>query len=119
MNTIDIHNGWVRNLEWQAKKQAQLDRVYEREYNKSSSSSYNKSSYSNNDEITKLGSRISLLESKINRIEERIDDLHDKIVSMDEGNGLFVFAPDQNVNASVAFKLSEDQFKELLRSINR
>ena len=120
MNTIDIHNGWVRNLEWQAKKQAQLDRVYEKEYNRNSS--YNNNNYTSsysNDEITKLGCRISALESRINRVEEKIDDLYNKVVSLDEGNGLFVFTPDQNVNAPVAFKLTDYQFKELMRSINR
>ena len=46
MNTIDIHDGWVKNLEWEAKKQAQLDSIYEKERSKYSSlNSYN--NYSN------------------------------------------------------------------------
>ena len=112
MNTIDIHNGWVRNLEWQAKKQAQLDNIYDNERIK-----YH--SYSMNENNTNIYARLSSIESRLNRIEDKIDELHDIVVNLDECNGLFTFAPSQNVKASVAFSLSEHQFKELIRQINK
>ena len=110
MNTIDIHDGWVKNLEWEAKKQAQLDSIYEKERSKySSSNSYN--NYSND------SSRLDALEKRISNLERRVNKLHDKLVTLDEGNGLFVFAPNQNVKANIAFTLTENQFRELIESI--
>lgn len=111
MNTIDIHNGWVENLEWEAKKQAQLDSIYEKERSKySSSNSYNNDYSSDN-------SRLDALEKRISKLERRVNKLHDKLVTLDEGNGLFVFAPNQNIKANIAFTLTENQFRELIESI--
>ena len=112
MNTIDIHNGWVKNLEWQAKKQAQLDNIYDNERSKYSSCSRNENN-------TNVYTRLSAIESRLDRIENKVDELHDIVVNLDECNGLFTFAPSQNVKASVAFSLSEHQFKELIRQINK
>lgn len=112
MNTIDIHNGWVKNLEWQAKKQAQLDNIYDNERLK-----YH--SYSQNQNNTDMYARLSAIECRLDRIEKKVDELHDMIVRFDESNGLFVFAPNQNVKANVAFSLSENQFEELIRQINK
>ena len=110
MNTIDIHDGWAKNLEWEAKKQAQLDSIYEKERSKySSSNSYN--NYSND------SSRLDALEKRISKLERRVNKLHDKLVTLNEGNGLFVFAPNQNVKANIAFTLTENQFRELIESI--
>ena len=111
MNTIDIHDGLVENLKWEAKKQAQLDIIYEKERSKySSSNSYNNDYSSDN-------SRLDALEKRISNLERKVDDLHDKLVTLNEGNGLFVFAPNQNVKANIAFTLTENQFRELMESI--
>lgn len=106
MNTIDIHDGWAKNLEWEAKKQAQLDSIYEKERNKYSSSNL----YDDN-------SRLDALEKRISKLERRVNKLYNKLVTLNEGNGLFVFAPNQNVKANVAFTLTENQFRELIESI--
>lgn len=113
MNTIDIHNGWVKNLEWQVKKQAQLDNIYDNERIKYPSYSII------NETDTNICAKLSTIENRLNRIENKIDELHDIVVNLDEGNGLFTFAPSQNVEASVAFSLSEHQFKELIKQINK
>ena len=110
MNTIDIHDGLIENLKWEAKKQAQLDSIYEKERSKYSSSNSYKN-YSNDN------SRLDALEKRISNLERKVDDLHDKLVNLNEGNGLFVFAPNQNVKANVAFTLTENQFRELIESI--
>ena len=111
MNTIDIHDGLVENLKWEAKKQAQLDSIYEKERSKYSSSNLYDDNYSNDN------SRLDALEKRISNLERKVDDLHDKLVNLNEGNGLFVFAPNQNVKANVAFTLTENQFRELIESI--
>ena len=75
MNTIDIHDGLVENLKWEAKKQAQLDIIYEKERSKYSSlNSYN--NYSN------YNSRLDALEKRISNLERKVDDLHDKLVTL-------------------------------------
>ena len=110
MNTIDIHDGLVENLKWEAKKQAQLDIIYEKERSKYySSNSYN--NYSNDN------SRLNALEKRISNLERRVNKLYNKLVTLNEGNGLFVFAPNQNVKANIAFTLTENQFRELIESI--
>ena len=111
MNTIDIHDGLVENLKWEAKKQAQLDSIYEKERSKYSSSNLYDDNYSNDN------SRLNALEKRISNLERKVDDLHDKLVNLNEGNGLFVFAPNQNVKANIAFTLTENQFRELIESI--
>lgn len=112
MNTIDIHNGWVKNLEWQAKKQAQLDHVYDNERLKYPS-------YPQSQNNADVYARLSAIECRLDRIENKVDELHDMIVRFDECNGLFVFAPNQNVKANIAFSLSENQFEELIRQISK
>lgn len=112
MNTIDIHDGWVKNLEWQAKKQAQLDNIYDNERSKYSSCSRNENN-------TNVYTRLSAIESRLDRLENKVDMLHDIVVNFDECHGLFTFAPSQNVKANVAFSLSEHQFEELIRQINK
>lgn len=111
MNTIDIHDGLVENLKWEAKKQAQLDSIYEKERSKYSSSNLYDDNYSNDN------SRLDALEKRISKLERRVNKLYNKLVTLNEGNGLFVFAPNQNVKANVAFTLTENQFRELIESI--
>ena len=114
MNTMDIHDGYVRNLEWQARKQAELDRIYDECYSKgfNNNNQQNVSKTNNTD-----NSKLSLLEERLSRIEKSITELHDLVVNKNNSNGLFVFAPNQNVNASVAFPLTEYQFNELINRI--
>lgn len=115
MNTIDIHEGLVANLEWEAKKQAELDAIYESERRKYSS--YYSASEPDYDDYN--DERMSSLEERLDTIESKIDKLYDLVVERSESNGLFVFAPEKNVNANLAFTLTDDQFKELIRSINK
>lgn len=112
MNSIDMRNGFVKNLEWGAKKQAQLDSIYENERKK-----YNNQS---NQEESNVNTRLNALEQRCSRIESRLNELHDMIVTnpcTKIGDNLFVFAPNQNVNAGVAFSLTESQFNELVKKI--
>ena len=36
MNTIDMHNAMVNNMEWEARKAAELDAIYDKRYNECS-----------------------------------------------------------------------------------
>lgn len=113
MNTIDINEGFARNLEWQARKQAELDDIYDKARNKHTSYSYN------NDNPNDVSVRLSAIENTLSRIETKINSIYDFVINPNECDKLFVFAPSQNVKANVAFNLSEEQFKELIRQINR
>lgn len=115
MNTIDIHDGYVRNLEWWARKQAELDRIYDECYRNGSNNNNQQQSTSKTNNTD--NSKLSLLEKRLSRIEKSITELHDLVVNKNNSNGLFVFAPNQNVNASVAFPLTEYQFNELINRI--
>lgn len=112
MNSVDMRNGFVKNLEWEAKKQAQLDSIYANERKK----------YNNqlNQGESNVNTRLNALEQRCSRIESRLNELHDMIVTnpcTKIGDNLFVFAPNQNVNAGVAFSLTESQFNELVKKI--
>lgn len=114
MNSNDMRNGFVKNLEWEAKKQAQLDSIYENERKKYNNQS-NSQGRGNN-----VNTRLNALEQRCARIESRLNELHDMIVTNPcpkIGNNLFVFAPNQNVNAGIAFSLTESQFNELVKKI--
>lgn len=109
MNTIDIHEGLARNLDYEAKSQAKLDDIYNR-----SRKNYipcNNQSYNNDKAI------LSMIESRLSCIENKIDKLYEMMVTMKESNGLFVFAPEGNVNSAVSFQLSDIQFKEMMTNI--
>lgn len=121
MNSIDMRNGFVRNLEWQAKKQVQLDAIYENERRRlmspisysttTTSSTSSNSSASNNYNA----SRIAALEKRCEKIEKRLDKMEDMIVCNDDK--LFVFAPESTVNAGVSLTLTNQQFRELVKKI--
>jgi hypothetical protein len=104
----------VENYEFEARNQAKLDAIYERERSKYSSlfnnnQSDNNSNYDN--------TRLSYIENRLNCIENRINELHGMIINIKESNGLFVFAPKGNINSAVSFQLSESQFREMMNSI--
>ena len=115
MNTIDIHDGMIANLEWEAKHAAKLDHIYETERNRFISDSFNNSQQNSNN--GSIGVKMSMIENRLDMIESRINSLHEMFVGQVESGGLFVFAPNQNVRANMAFTLTDEQFKQLIESI--
>lgn len=113
MNSIDFNESCVRNMIWDAKKQAEVDATYEREMKKYGSKNNNLNYYFNSSSIE---NRLLNLENKINSLEERMKDL---VIGFNNSNGLFVFAPDQNITSNFAFSLSDDQFKEIINKMNK
>ena len=112
MNTIDIHDGLIRNLEFEARKNAQLDNIYENERIKYP--------YCPETQNTNMYNKLSSIENRLSIIENRIEELHDIVVNLNEGNGLFTFSKNQNVKEQTAsFSLSESQFKELIKMISK
>lgn len=117
MNTIDIHNGLVENQEWEARHQAKLEHIYRTEVNK-----YNNRPVYNNDNSNSscnTEARISAIERRLDSIENRLSEVHRMFTSTheSESNGLFVFAPHQNVNANIALTMTDCQLQELIKSI--
>lgn len=118
MNTIDMHNGMVNNMEWEARKSAELDAIYNKRFNECMGidNNYKYQSYDNEDDSEDM----SYINERLDSIEEKIDDLKNLIVSCtSNNNGLFVFAPKKNINAGVSFGLTESQFNDLLRRISK
>lgn len=114
MNTIDMHNGMVNNMKWEARKAAELDVIYNNHYNECSGN--NKSFYRQYDDPIDM----SYFDERLDSIERKIDELRDLIVdSTSNNNGLFVFAPKKNINAGVSFGLTENQFNALLGRISK
>lgn len=114
MNSIDFNESCVRNMIWDAKKQAEIDATYEREMKKYNRGKNNNSNYYSNS--SNIESRLLNLENRINSLEERIKDL---VIGFNNSNGLFVFAPDQNITSNFAFSLSDEQFKEIINKMNK
>lgn len=115
MNTIDMHNAMVNNMEWEARKAAELDVIYDKRYNECSgnNSHYENQSYNNPVDMSSVNERLD-------SIERKIDELRNLIVSSTSNNReLFVFAPKKNINAGVSFGLTENQFNALLRRISK
>ena len=113
MNSIDFNESCVRNMIWDAKKQAEVDTTYEREMKKYRSKNNNNSNYYNHSSIE---NRLLNLENRINSLEERMKEL---VIGFNNSNGLFVFAPDQNITSNFAFSLSDEQFKEIINKMNK
>lgn len=113
MNSIDFNESCVRNMIWDAKKRAEVDVTYERELKKYRSKNNNSNYYSNPSNIE---NRLLNLENRINSLEERMKDL---VIGFNNSNGLFVFAPDQNITSNFAFSLSDEQFKEIINKMNK
>ena len=79
MNTADIYDGMMRNMEFQARNDARLDAIYDREYKRQT----NQMNYNNQDTA-----RLNAIESRLTDIENRLNKLQDMIVS--DQNNLFV-----------------------------
>lgn len=111
MNTIDMHNGMVNNMKWEARKAAELNAIYNECID--NNRHYNNQSYGNSVDMSSVNRRLD-------SIERKIDELRDLIVDSTSNNGeLFVFAPKKNINAGVSFGLTENQFNALLRRISK
>ena len=113
MNSIDFNESCVRNMIWDAKKQAEVDATYERERKKYRGENNKPNYYSNSSSIE---NRLLNLENKIDSLEERMKEL---VIGFNNSNGLFVFAPDQNITSNFAFSLSDEQFKEIINKMNK
>lgn len=118
MNSEDWHNGMVRNMEWEARKAAQLDAIYEQERAKYASSTtqhtlqnFNKSNDQNN----------NVNSDKLARLEARVDKLYEMFGNRQEqytGNGLFVIAKEgTNVFARQNITLTDKQFEMLMSKL--
>lgn len=114
MNTIDLHNGMINNMEWEARKAAELNAIYNNRYNECSGN--NDSFGCQYDDPIDM----SYVNERLDSIERKIDELRNLIVdSTSNNNGLFVFAPNKNINAGVSFGLTENQFNALLGRISK
>lgn len=113
MNTIDMHNGMVNNMEWDAKKSAELAAIHNKRYNECiNNDRQNNQSYNNTD--------MSSINRRLDSIERKIDNLQNLIINSTSNSGeLFVFAPKKNINAGVSFGLTEAQFNALLKRISK
>lgn len=118
MNSEDMYNGAVRNMEWSARKAAQLDAIYEQERAKYASSTtqhtlqnFNKSNDQNNNVNT----------DRLARLEARVDKLYEMFGNRQEqytGNGLFVIAKEgTNVFAPQNITLTDKQFEMLMSKL--
>lgn len=111
MNSIDIFNACMNNQRLYAKKQAEIDAIYEnerRKYGLSDSSNTiitHEYSYSD-DEVSR----------RLDRIESRIDKLYEIIGNNNNESKLFVCL-DGNVKCKKAISLTDDQFKMLIEKI--
>ena len=68
MNTADIYDGMMRNMEFQARNDARLDAIYDREYKRQT----NQMNYNNQDTA-----RLNAIESRLSDIEKRLNKLQD------------------------------------------
>lgn len=139
MNSQDWHEGMVRNQEWEVKRQAKLDALYERErakyYSAPTVSStpapvyqapvVNTPTTSSEAEYFKGSSNVPVstsdINARLNRIEARIDKLYEMIAVKPNNNTsdkLFVIASnDTTVFSNQAFTLTDDQFNALMSKI--
>ena len=120
MNSEDWNNGMVRNMEWEARKAAQLDAIYEQERAKYASSTtqhtlqnFNKSNDQNN----------NVNSDRLARLEARIDKLYEMFGNMKEQqctscDGLFVIAnKGANVFSPHSITLTDKQFEMLMSKL--
>jgi hypothetical protein len=121
MNSEDFNRGMVRNMEWEAKKAAQLDALYESERRK-----YDNVYGNNNSSYQQPSNNYpSDIESRLKRIENRIDKLYELIGQKNDNpltnvsDKLFVFAPEANVTANQSISLTDAQFQYMMSMIMR
>lgn len=127
MNSADIFNGYMNNIRVEAKRQAEIDAIYEAERAKyrtpapqpqsqvkivTRTSNNNTLSRSDNDSLSK----------KIDKLERRIDKLYEIIGCKNDNSicaedKLFVYAPKADIHAQQVISLSDEQFKILMKSI--
>lgn len=112
---IDFNNSCRYNEEIEVKRQAYLDNMYEQERRNNYRSFTNNSN--NFIDSSNLEARINSIENRINNIERTVNSLKDLFAKFDQSNGLFVFAPDSNIEARVAFSLTDTQLKEIMNNI--
>lgn len=118
MNSEDWHNGMVRNMEWEARKAAQLDAIYEQERAKYASSTtqhtlqnFNKSNNQNNNVNN---DRLARLEARVDKLYEMFGNRQDQYT----GNGLFVIAKEgTKVFAPQNITLTNEQFEMLMNRL--
>ena len=117
MNSEDMYNGAVRNMEWSARKAAQLDAIYEQERAKYASTiqhtlqNFNRSNNQNN----------NVNSDRLARLEARVDKLYEMFGNRQgqyTGNDLFVIAKEgTNVFAPQNITLTDKQFEMLMSKL--
>lgn len=111
-NSIDAFNGYMNNHKLYAKKQAEIDAIYENERRKYGLSDNSNTivtheySYSN-DEVSR----------RLDRIESRIDKLYEIIGNNESNESKLFVCLEGNVKCKKAISLTDDQFKMLIEKI--
>ena len=118
MNSIDFHNSCVANEEYYAKRQAELEYIYAKEASKYSKL-FDTSNSNNKNSNYDVYERLISIENRLDIVERKIEKVRDELVNLDISNGLFIFAPEANIKSNISFQLSEQQFNELLKRINK
>lgn len=138
MNSQDWHEGMVRNQEWEVKRQAKLDVLYEQERAKYSKSTSNSQASNNSNQASATNTRTTLpnyfgnacgqnnfnngdVNARLDKLEARIDKLYELIGTKHNNytsDGMFVIAPkDATVFANQSFTLTDEQFKTLMSQL--
>ena len=134
MNSQDWHEGMVRNQEWEVKRQAKLDALYERERAKYSSPAPVSTPVCSQSPVVSAPttSRPNYFKGSLNpapttdinvrldKLEARIDKLYELVAAKPNytSDGMFVIAPNNaTVFANQSFTLTDEQFKVLMSKL--
>lgn len=114
MCTEDFYNAQCRNRRIDAKLDAELDAIYQRErakYGLPSDYDYSSDDFDDGD--------IYVIKSRLDSIERRLDTIENVYRNLNKPNfgSPFVIVKDGKVLADTSINLTDEQFKNLLKSI--